>query len=211
MEFKARVFIPKKLSYWERNTLSEKISDLSALFILIIALIYYLFLRNIDNELLINKIFGIAIFLPILGLLISSFIRFNEYEIAKGDLLYSISFEKEGIQILEKLYLFSEIQNLHISYGNIVGNSTGSRYGPVYSIGINNYIEFMFENKKVITYFQIQSISQYVAIQSDLFYYVVNEVFPFQKKNLSLVDKKYHNHTLYKEFIEKMKREGKLS
>lgn len=149
--------------------------------------------------------------MPVLGLLISSVIRFNEYEIPKGDLVYSISFEEEGIQVLEKKYLFSEIQNLHISYGNIVGDSTSSRYGPAYSIGIDNYIEFKYKDKKIKTYFQIQSRSQYVAIQADLFYYVINEIFPFEKKNLNFIDKKYHHHTLYKEFIEKMKYEGKLS
>lgn len=50
MKFKARVFIPRKLNYWKRNTLSEKISDLSGLFFLIVALIYYLFLRNINSD-----------------------------------------------------------------------------------------------------------------------------------------------------------------
>jgi hypothetical protein len=211
MEFKARVFIPKKISYWKRNTLSEKISDLSALFFIIIALIYYLFLKDKNDDFKLNTFFGIAMLLPVLGLLISPFIRFNEYEIAKGNLVYSISFEEDGIQILEKMYLFSEIQNLHISYGNIVGDSTSSRYGPAYSIGIDNYIEFKYKNKKNTTYFQIQSRSQYVAIQADLFYYVINEIFPFEKKNLNFIDKKYHHHTLYKEFIEKMKREGKLT
>lgn len=43
MEFKARVFIPKNISYWKRNTLSEKISDLSALFLILVGLIHYVF------------------------------------------------------------------------------------------------------------------------------------------------------------------------
>ncbi len=55
------------------------------------------------------------------------------------------------------------------------------------------------------------STSQYDAIQKDLFYYVINEIFPFEKKNLDFIDKQFHHYTLYKEFIEKMKREGKLS
>lgn len=212
MNFKARIFIPKKLNYWKRNTLSEKISDLSGLFFLIVALIYYLFLRNINSESLIIKIFGFTMILPIFGLLISSFIRFKEYEIPKGDLINSISFENKGIQILDKLYLFSEIQNLHISYGNVVGDSiNNSKYGPMFSIGVNNYIEFSFENKKITTYFQIQSRAQIEAIKEDLFHYVINETFPFEAKNLSFVDKQFHHYTLYKEFIEKMKREGKLS
>lgn len=211
MEFKARVFIPKKISYWKRNTLSEKISDLSALFLILVGLIYYIFFNDRNDIFIPKTIFGAAMLLPVLGLLISSFIRFNEYEIPKGDLVYSISFEEDGIQVLEKMYLFSEIQNLHISYGNIVGDSTYSRYGPVYSIGIDNYIEFKYKDKKIKTCFQIQSRSQYVAIQADLFYYVINEIFPFEKKNLNFIDKKYHHHTLYKQFIEKMKYEGKLS
>lgn len=211
MKFKARVFIPRKLNYWKRNTLSEKISDLSGMFFLIVAMIYYLFLRNINSDSLIIKIFGITIFLPIFGLLISSFIRFKEYEIAKGDLINSISFENEGIQILDKLYLFSEIQNLRISYGNVVGDSTNnSKYGPMFSIGVNNYVEFTFENKKITTYFQIQSRSQTEAIKEDLYHYVIHEVFPFKAKNLSFVDSQYHHYTDYKNFIEKMKREGKL-
>ncbi len=55
------------------------------------------------------------------------------------------------------------------------------------------------------------STSQYDAIQKDLFYYVINEIFPFERKNLDFIDKQFHNYTLYKEFIEKMKQEGKLS
>ena len=55
------------------------------------------------------------------------------------------------------------------------------------------------------------STSQYDAIQKDLFYYVINEVFSFEKKNLDFIDKQFHHYTLYKEFIKKMKREGKLT
>ena len=211
MEFKAKIYIPNtKLNFFQKWALTEQLSFLSfvvAIFILIIE--NFFSFDTILNDYIIVKIFYCLCIIP--AMILSITYRYWEFERINGELKGEISFEETGIQIDEKLYLFSEIQNLHISYGNIVGDSTSSRYGPAYSIGINNYIEFQYKNKKTITYFQIQSRSQYVAIQADLFYYVINEIFPFEKKNLNFIDKKYHHHTLYKEFIEKMKREGKLT
>ncbi|WP_091312502.1 hypothetical protein [Flavobacterium terrigena] len=138
--------------------------------------------------------------------------RYWEFERINGKIEGEISFEEKGIKINENLYLFSEIKKLDIKYGNKYKDYTGNRrLGPYYSQGLNNHISFYHNSKFIKTHFQLYSTSQYDAIQVDLFHYIIKEVFPFQKKNLDFIDKQFYNYTLYKEFIEKMKQEGKLS
>lgn len=163
-----------------------------------------------------NEIFeNIFKTIPIISCFIyiySSIIRFWEFERINGKLEGEISFEEKGIEINETLYLFSEIKNLDISYVNkywdLINNS---KIGPRYSQGLDNHISFYHDSKFFKTYFQLYSTSQYDAIQKDLFFYVIHEIFPFEKKNLDFIDKQFHHYTLYKAFIEKMKREGKLT
>ena len=138
--------------------------------------------------------------------------RYWEFERINGKIEGEISFEEKGIKINETLYLFSEIKKLDIRYGNKYKDLTRNRkYGPYYSQGLNNHISFYHNSKFIKTYFQMYSTSQYDAIQVDLFHYVIKEVFPFEKKNLEFIDGQFYHYTLYKEFIEKMKREGKLT
>lgn len=211
MEFKAKIYIEdKSLPFYKRWTLSEQVLY-GSFFILIIM---YLCNRFFGFEIDIKDSISLKIF--VLCFAISWFFsityRFWEFEKINGELKGEISFEEKGIQINETLFLFTEIKNLDISYGNKHKDLTGNRkFGPYYSQGLDNHVSFYHNSKCIKTYFQLYSTSQYDAIQKDLFYYVINEVFPFERKNLDFIDKQFYNYTLYKEFIEKMKREGKLS
>ncbi|MEN9326130.1 MAG: hypothetical protein RI943_551, partial [Bacteroidota bacterium] len=167
--------------------------------------------KHSNNEIIENIFITISI-ISCFVCIYSSIIRFWEYEKINGEFKGEISFEENGIQINEKLYFFSEIKNLDISYGNKFGDKTNNtKSGPYYSQGLDNHISFYHNSKFIKTYFQLYSKTQYDAIQKDLFYYVINEVFPFERKNLDFIDKQFHHYSLYKAFIEKMKREGKLS
>lgn len=211
MDFKAKIYIPNpKLNFFQKWALTEQLF-FGNFFIFI--LIYFLS-KIYKFEFELNNNIYLKSFVLYFGFswIFSAIYRFWEYERINGTLEGEISFKEKGIQINEKLYLFSEIKNLDISYGNKHKDLTGNRkFGPYYSQGLNNHISFYHNSKFIKTYFQLYSTSQCFAIQKDLFYYVINEVFPFEKKNLDFIDKQFHHYTLYKEFIEKMKREGKLT
>lgn len=212
MEFKAKIYTKdNSLPFYKKWDNSELLSWIS----LSIAMISILILLGNDKYLnkndIIEDVFKNISYISLGILLISIVMRFGEYEKLKGKLEGEISFEENGIKINENLYLFSEIKNLDIYYGNKYGSITGKSNGAFLSQGLKNHISFYCNSKLIETNFQLYTNSQSDAIKEDLYYYVINEVFPFEKKNLSFIDKKFHNHTLYKEFIEKMKREGKLT
>ncbi len=211
MEFKAKIYTEdNNIPFYKGWTLSEQLFFGNGFVICVVFFFNQIFKFSIDlNE---NIYFKVYVLFFSFSWVFSAIYRFWEFERINGRIDGEISFEKTGIKINEVLYLFSEIKNLDISYGNKYKDLTGNRkFGPNYSQGINNHISFYHNSKFVKTYFQLYSTSQYEAIQSDLFYYVINEVFPFEAKNLSFIDEKFHHYTDYKTFIEKMKEEGKLS
>jgi len=211
MEFKAKIYIPNtKLNFFQKWALTEQLFFLSFVVLIFMVIIDNLFRfdRNLNDYILVKILY----FLCIIPWFLNVTYRLREFERINGELKGEISFKENGIQINETLFLFTEIKNLDISYGNKYNEHTGNiRIGPYLSLGLNNHISFYHNGKLVKTYFQLFSTAQYDAIQADLFYYVINEIFPFEIKNLSFIHKQFHNYTLYKEFIEKMKREGKLS
>jgi hypothetical protein len=212
MEFKAKIYIKdESLPFYKRWSNSELLCW-SSLFIIIISTQILIYNQKHSNNEIIENIFITISIISCFVCIYSSIIRFWEYEKINGEFKCEISFEENGIQINEKLYFFSEIKNLDISYGNKFGDKTNNtKSGPYYSQGLDNHISFYHNSKFIKTYFQLYSTTQYDAIQKDLFYYVINEVFPFERKNLDFIDKQFHHYSLYKAFIEKMKREGKLS
>ena len=211
MEFKAKIYIKdESLPFYKRWTLTEQVFFGNFFILIIIYLSSKIFKFEID----LNTNVYLKSFFIYCGFswIFSAVYRFWEFERINGEFKGEISFEENGIQINEKLYFFSEIKNLDISYGNKYGDKTNNtKSGPYYSQGLNNNISFYHNSKFITTYFQLYSTTQYDAIQKDLFYYVINEVFPFERKNLDFIDKQFHHYSLYKAFIEKMKREGKLS
>lgn len=211
MEFKAKIYIPNtKLNFFQKWALTEQVIYGSLFIFIIIYLFSKIFKFEIDNnDSIFLKIFVIYF---AISWFFSITYRFWEFERINGKLEGEISFEESGVKVNETLFLFTEIKNLDISYGNKHKDLTGNRkFGPYYSQGLDNHISFYHNSKFIKKYFQLYSTSQYDAIQKDLFYYVINEVFPFERKNLDFIDKQFHHYTLYKQFIEKMKREGKLS
>jgi hypothetical protein len=212
MEFKAKIYIKdESLPFYKRWSNSELLCW-SSLFIIIISTQILIYNQKHSNNEIIENIFITISIISCFVCIYSSIIRFWEYEKINGEYKGEISFEENGIQINEKLYFFSEIKNLDISYGIKFGDKTNNtKSGPYYSQGLDNHISFYHNSKFIKTYFQLYSTTQYDAIQKDLFYYVINEVFPFERKNLDFIDKQFHHYSLYKAFIEKMKREGKLS
>ena len=213
MEFKAKIYIKdENLPFYKKWSNSDLILWSSFFFLMFSILILMSNQKYFNDNEIIKSIFTAICIISCFGWIYSSIIRFWEFEKLNGKLEGEISFEETGIQINEGLYLFSEIKDLDISYGNKYGDKTGNtRSGPNYSQGLDNHITFYHNSKFIKTYFQLYSTSQYDAIQKDLFYYVINEVFSFEKKNLDFIDKQFHHYTLYKEFIKKMKREGKLT
>ena len=211
MEFKAKIYIKdESLPFYKRWTLTEQVFFGNFFILIIIYLSSKIFKFEID----LNTNVYLKSFFIYCGFswIFSAVYRFWEFERINGEFKGENSFEENGIQINEKLYFFSEIKNLDISYGNKYGDKTNNtKSGPYYSQGLNNNISFYHNSKFITTYFQLYSTTQYDAIQKDLFYYVINEVFPFERKNLDFIDKQFHHYSLYKAFIEKMKREGKLS
>jgi hypothetical protein len=211
MEFKAKIYIKdESLPFYKRWTLTEQVFFGNFFILIIIYLSSKIFKFEID----LNTNIYLKSFFIYYGFswIFSAVYRFWEFERINGELKGEISFQENGIQINQALYLFSEIKKLDISFGNKHKDLAGNiRFGPYYSQGLDNHISFFHNNKFIKTYFQLYSTSQYDAIQKDLFYYVINEVFPFERKNLDFIDKQFHHYSLYKAFIEKMKREGKLS
>lgn len=211
MEFKAKIYIPNpKLNFFQKWSLTEQLFFGNFFIFLLIYFLSKIFKFEIELN---NNIYlkSFALYFGF-SWMFSVIYRFWEFERINGKLEGEISFKENGIKINETLYLFSEIKNLDISYGNKYKEYTGNRkFGPYLSQGLDNHISFYYNSKFIKTYFQLYSTSQYDAIQKDLFYYVINEVFSFEMKNLDFIDKQFHHYTLYKEFIEKMKREGKLT
>ncbi len=211
MEFKAKIYIPNtKLNFFQKRSLTEQLFFLSFVVVIFMLIIdnFFSFDNNLNDYILVKILYCLCIIPWILNITY----RFWEFERINGKIEGEISFEEKGIKVNQTLYLFSEIKNLDISYGNKYKEHTGNRrIGPYLSQGLNNHISFYHNSKFIKTYFQLYSTSQYDAIQVDLFHYVINEVFPFEKKNLEFIDKQFYHYTLYKEFIEKMKQEGKLS
>lgn len=214
MEFKAKIYIKdESLPFYKKWSNSDLLSWSSIFFLMFSILILSSNQKYFNGNEIIKSVFTTIAIISCIVWIYASIIRFWEFEKLNGKLQNEISFKENGIQVNQILYLFSEIQNLKISYGNKYGDSIASntKSGPKYSQGLNNHISFFHNSKFIKTYFQLYSTSQYDAIQVDLFHYVIKEVFPFEKKNLNFIDKQFYNYTLYKEFIEKMKREGKLS
>ena len=213
MKFKANIYVKDATILFYKNwTLSQFFfygNIIIAFFLLFISVFF-----GLKNPIFI-KIISFVLFAVPFTLTFSLIYRFFEFEKVNGKIDGQISFEDLGIKINEKLFLFTEMSSFRISYGDKLkdkkNNKLHRELSPYNSSGLNNYISFRIKEKRYLTNFQIIDSSQIDAIQSDLFHYVINEVFPFKKKNLDFIDKKCHNHTLYKEFIEKMKREGKLS
>ena len=211
MEFKAKIYIKdESLPFYRKWTLTEQLLYGGCFIFIIIYLFNKIFKFEIENNNIIYMKFFVCYFLA--ARIFSITYRYWEFERINGKIEGEISFEEKGIKINETLYLFSEIKKLDIRYGNKYKDLTRNRkYGPYYSQGLNNHISFYHNSKFIKTYFQMYSTSQYDAIQVDLFHYVIKEVFPFEKKNLEFIDGQFYHYTLYKEFIEKMKREGKLT
>lgn len=211
MEFKAKIYIKdESLPFYKRWTLTEQVLY-GNFFVLIIM---YLCTKFYGFEIKTSDEISLKVFVIYFGIswMFSITYRFWEFEKVNGKIEGEISFQENGIQINQKLYLFSEIKNLDISFGNKHKDLAGNiRFRPYYSQGLDNHISFYHNSKFIKTYFQLYSTSQYEAIKTDLFYYVINEIFPFERKNLDFIDKQFHHYSLYKAFIEKMKREGKLS
>lgn len=211
MEFKAKIYIKdESLPFYRKWTLTEQLLYGGCFIFIIIYLFNKIFKFEIENNNIIYMKFFVCYFLA--AWIFSITYRYWEFERINGKIEGEISFEEKGIKINETLYLFSEIKKLDIRYGNKYKDLTRNRkYGPYYSQGLNNHISFYHNSKFIKTYFQMYSTSQYDAIQVDLFHYVIKEVFPFEKKNLEFIDGQFHHYTLYKEFIEKMRLEGKLT
>lgn len=211
MNFKAKIYTKsRRIPFYKKWTLSEQISNTFFFIIILLAILNSTI--DLPKEVFLSSFTKVLAGLMIIAFVFSIVYRFWEYEKINGRLEGEISFQENGIKIFEKLYLFSEIKNLHISYGNKYGDNTGNnRYGPTYSQGLNNYISFSHNDFFYKVYFQLYSTAQCDAIKEDLYYYVIHEVFPFEAKNLSFIDEKYHHYTDYKSFIARMKLEGKLS
>lgn len=211
MEFKAKIYIKdESLPFYRKWTLTEQLLYGGCFIFIIIYLFNKIFKFEIENNNIIYMKFFVCYFFA--AWIFSRTYKFWEFERINGKIEGEISFEEKGIKINETLYLFSEIKKLDIRYGNKYKDLTGNRkYGPYYSQGLKNHISFYHNSKFIKTYFQLYSTSQYDAIQVDLFHYIIKEVFPFEKKNLEFIDGQFYHYTLYKEFIEKMKLEGKLT
>jgi hypothetical protein len=215
MEFKAKIYAKDTtIPFYKRWTLSQFLFYVNVIIAILLLFISVFF--GLRNPIFI-KIISFVVFAAPVTLAFSLIYRFFEFEKVNGKIDGQISFENFGVKINNKLFLFTEMRSFRISYGDKINDKKINNIYkelsllPYNSSGLNNYISFRINEKRYLTNFQIIDSSQIDAIQSDLFHYVIKEVFPFKKKNLDFIDEKYHNHTLYKEFIEKMKREGKLT
>ncbi|WP_297869760.1 hypothetical protein [uncultured Flavobacterium sp.] len=210
MNFKAKIYIKdKSLPFYKKMDNSEQLQWISISFALILLLILSNTENNIENifESILKNIIYVC-----LGLfLISVIMRFGEYEKLNGKLEGEISFEKDGIKINNQLFEFNQINDFNIEFSDKYGSQTGKSNGAFLSQGLKNSISFYHNGKLIITYFQLYSSEQLEAIKKDLFFIITNELIIFKKKYLNLVDKKYKNTTDYLFFIEKMKKESKLS
>ena len=210
MNFKAKIYIKdKSLPFYKRWDNSELLQLISISFALILLLILSNAENNIENtfESILKNIIYVC-----LGLfLISVIMRFGEYEKLNGKLEGEISFQKDGIKINHQLFEYNQIDDFNIEFSDKYGSQTGKSNGAFLSQGLKNSISFYHNGKLIITYFQLYSSEQLEAIKKDLFFIITNELIIFKKQYLNLVDKKYKNTTDYLFFIEKMKKESKLS
>lgn len=210
MNFKAKIYIKdKSLPFYKRWDNSEQLQWISISF----ALIFLLILSNAENniESTFESILKNIIYVCLGLFIISVIMRFGEYEKLNGKLEGEISFEKDGIKINNQLFEFNQINDFNIEFSDKYGNQTGKSNGAFLSQGLKNSISFYYNDKLILTYFQLYSSEQIEAIKKDLFFIITYELIIFKKQYLNLVDKKYKSTTDYLFFIEKMKKESKLS
>jgi len=210
MNFKAKIYIKdKSLPFYKKLDNSEQLQWISISFALMLLPI----LSNTENDIenTFESILKNIIYVCLGLFLISVIMRFGEYEKLNGKLEGEISFEKDGIKINNQLFEYNQINDFNIEFSDKYGSQTGKSNGAFLSQGLKNSISFYHNGKLIITYFQLYSSEQLKAIKEDLFFIITNELIIFKKQYLNLVDKKYKNTTDYLLFIEKMKKESKLS
>ncbi len=211
MSFDADIFVKdKSLPFYKTWATSELLTWI-AIIILFIIFIPINFLAEILPSYLIDFLLIICI-IPFLMIGYATFKRIVEYEKMNGKLEGKISFNETSIFINDKTYLFNEIIDFKIGYGNKYGDFTGNtKIGATYSQGLNNSVLFYHDSNYIEVFFQLKTENQLNSLKQDLYFYIINEVLPLNTRTFQYVDKKFKHKEEFKNLIHKHIKSGKLS
>ena len=211
MSFEAEIYLKySNIPFYKTWATTELLTWTSFLlfFILIIPI-------NFINEIVVSFVIDVLLFLsvfPLLTIVFASFKRIVEYEKMNGKLEGKISLNETSIVINDKTYLFNEIKDFKIGYGNKYGDFTGNtKIGATYSLGLNNSVSFYYNSNYIEVFFQLKTENQLNTLKQDLYFYIINEVLPLNTRTFQYVDKKFKHKEEFKNLIHKHIKSGKLS
>ena len=81
----------------------------------------------------------------------------------------------------------------------------------MYSQGLNNSESFSHKSIYIQKSFQLKTENQLNALKQDLYFYIINEILPFNTRTFQYVDKKYKHTEEFKNLIHKHIKSNKLS
>ena len=146
---------------------------------------------------IIEKLFSITInqtliIVPLIGFIIciaGSFLRLNEYENLNGYFEGQLILADEHISANDNSIALKEIADLKMFYFDYSGKKTNnSRYGPMYTNGVDNQIIIKTLNDTIFEYyFEVGSETTILKIEQYLYDIVINKKIPTTKANLELV------------------------
>lgn len=209
MLFSASIFIPEKPKFFNL-TKSEKLSYFSFGAIILYFLISLLIEHLIDYKL--PNYYYYPVIIPLILQIVSSIIRFKEFENLNGYFKGTISFQEDFLMINEIEYKYAELENLVIYGNSFSGEKTQNyRYGPMYGNGIQNLISFTHNGIKIEKHFQLNSERHLDELQNALIHIITEEKIPFKKEYLNFINEEHRSYILFEFLIGKLIREKKIS
>ena len=213
--FRGEIFIPKKKPFFNL-TLSEKLSWGPFIGVFICYFISLLdekwnasgIKHYLNEHVFVYQLFGVVFGVM---LIVSFFIRFQEFENLNGELKGKLIIDENEITINNKIYYLSKIQDFKIMIIDYYGQRTNySKYGPYYYQGINNTLSFNYDNELIAINFQIFSERHTYDLRVLLLNIICKEKIPFQIRYLKIITDEYKDTPTYKNFTQKLLSEKRV-
>jgi len=166
--FKAKIFIPSKGIDWRIN--SSKLMYGGFYLLVVIAFVANRLTLSLSIDYLIR-----TLLIAILGLILyASYWGSHEIEKKFGNLEGELRISLDSIELNDSFYSWSQIDQVKFRVFAVVGEMLWSqtipitRYygGPAYSQGVDNFIEFKADGKKVKVFFQLETPSHKVELRN---------------------------------------------
>jgi hypothetical protein len=209
MNFKAQIYIAdNSLSFYKKWTLSELLSWTTITIFFFFTIILIINQKYFEIE-MIEFISKTISYISLFIFVISSFMRFIEYEKLNGKLDGEILFENKIILINKNPFELDKIRDLKISFDNIYGDSTGNRkIGPIYSQGLKNSISFYYESQYIEVFYQLRNTQQQKNLKDNLFHLIISETIPLNTRSLQYIDKSHRETVEFKSLVHRYIKEN---